>query len=179
MTAHNFIEGTRLDNRLPALLGERKISIRELSRQTGVTYSMLWDVYHGERQSIKYEVLDAICRVLDVQPGNIFIYVGEDMSNQAEENLQRAQQILVDAIPKVLHAYHEILLQFIEEYHEAREEGDKVKAEKVRRKLEREAKRLRRYEDPQNTAGSLRELLNERKAPAEWHELAKQVLPGY
>lgn len=74
----NFIEGTRIDNRLPALMGERKMSIRELSRQTGITYSMLWDVYHGERQSIKYEVLDAICRVLEVGPGDIFEYVPEN-----------------------------------------------------------------------------------------------------
>jgi putative transcriptional regulator len=73
-----MIEGTRLVNRLPALLGERKMSIRELSRQTGITYSMVWDVYHSERQSVKYEVLDAICRVLDVQPGDIFVYVPED-----------------------------------------------------------------------------------------------------
>lgn len=78
----NFIEGTRLDNRLPEILANRKTSIRELSRETGVTYTMIRDAVQGGRQSIKYEVLDAICQVLDVQPGDIFerVSVGEELS---------------------------------------------------------------------------------------------------
>ena len=74
---HNFIKGTRIDNRLPTLLGERKMSIRELARETDVTYTMIRDVYHGERQSIKFEVMEKICRVLGIQPGDIFVYVAE------------------------------------------------------------------------------------------------------
>ena len=37
----NFIDGTRIDNRLPVLMVERKISIRELAELTGVTYTMI------------------------------------------------------------------------------------------------------------------------------------------
>ena len=68
----NFVEGTRLDNRLPEILANRKMSIRELSRETDITYTMIRDAVQGGRQSIKYEVLDAICEVLDVQPGDIY-----------------------------------------------------------------------------------------------------------
>ena len=101
------------------------------------------------------------------------------MSKKVEESLRRAQQILSDSVPQVLQGYPEMLVQFIEDYYTALEEGDKAKSQKVRRKLEREAKRLRKYEDPQVTAEELGEMLNEREAPAEWHELARQVFPGY
>lgn len=73
----NFIDGTRIDNRLPELLANRKMSIRELSRETGITYTMIRDAYHGERQSIKFDLLEAICKVLDVQPGDIYEFVAE------------------------------------------------------------------------------------------------------
>ena len=73
----NFVKKTRIDNRLPAILGERKMSIRELSKATGVTYTMIRDVYHGERQSIKFDVVEKICKELGIQPGDIFVYVSE------------------------------------------------------------------------------------------------------
>ena len=65
-------------NRLPAVMAQKKISIRELSRQTGITYTTIRAVYHGERRSVQYDVLDAICRVLQIQPGDIFKYASED-----------------------------------------------------------------------------------------------------
>ena len=62
-------------NRLPQILAERGLSIRELARRTGVTYSTIWAVVHGERRSVQLEVLDAICLVLDAQPGDIYTIV--------------------------------------------------------------------------------------------------------
>ena len=74
----NFIDGTRIDNRLPVLMVERKISIRELSELTDVTYTMVRDIYHGSRQSAKWETIDRICKALGVGIGDIFIYVPEE-----------------------------------------------------------------------------------------------------
>ena len=62
-------------NMLPELMRIRGLSIRELSRRTGVTYTTIRAVYHGERRSIKLDVLDAICQSLGVQPGEIFKFV--------------------------------------------------------------------------------------------------------
>jgi putative transcriptional regulator len=62
-------------NMLPELMQIRGLSIRELSRRTGVTYTTIRAVYHGERRSIKLDVLDAICQSLGVQPGEIFKFV--------------------------------------------------------------------------------------------------------
>lgn len=59
-------------NLLPAIMRRRDMSIRELSRRTGITYTTIRAVYHSERQSVKLDVLDAICRSLGVQPGEIY-----------------------------------------------------------------------------------------------------------
>jgi putative transcriptional regulator len=65
-------------NRLPQILAERGLSIRELARRSSVTYSTIWAVVHGERRSVQLEVLDAICLVLNAQPGDIYTVVSGD-----------------------------------------------------------------------------------------------------
>ena len=65
-------------NRLPQILAEQGLSIRELARRTGVTYSTIWAVVHGERRSVQLEVLEAICLVLATQPGEIYFVVSDD-----------------------------------------------------------------------------------------------------
>ncbi len=59
-------------NRLPQLLAQKGISIRELARKSGVTYSTIWAMVHGRRRSVQLEVLDAVCEVLEAQPGDIY-----------------------------------------------------------------------------------------------------------
>lgn len=61
-----------LENQLPAIMAQKRVSIRELSRQTGITYTTVRAIYHGERRSIQLKVLEAICRALQVQPGDIY-----------------------------------------------------------------------------------------------------------
>jgi putative transcriptional regulator len=72
---HYRMESIVIVNMLPDLLKQNDISIRELSRLTGVTYTTIRAAYHGERSSIKLDVLDAICRTLDLQPGDIYRFV--------------------------------------------------------------------------------------------------------
>jgi putative transcriptional regulator len=72
-----IIEGTKIKNHLPALLGDRKMSIRELAEATGITYTMIRDLYHGSRQSVKFETIDKVCEVLGVDIGDLFQYVGK------------------------------------------------------------------------------------------------------
>ena len=63
-------------NTLPEKMQQQGISIRELARRTGVTYTTIRAVYHGERRSIKLDVLDAICQTMHLQPGEIYRFVG-------------------------------------------------------------------------------------------------------
>ena len=66
-------------NRLPQILAERGLSIRELARQTGITYSTIWAVVQGERRSVQLEVLEAICLALATQPGDIYFIVSDEL----------------------------------------------------------------------------------------------------
>jgi DNA-binding Xre family transcriptional regulator len=61
-----------ITNRLPDLVAAKGISIRQLARDTGVTYSTIWAMVHGRRRSVQLEVLDAVCEALNVQPGDIY-----------------------------------------------------------------------------------------------------------
>jgi len=72
-----------IENRLPGIMGQKKISIRELSRQTGITYTILRDVYHSQRRSVQLDVLDKICQALQIQPGDIYVYLPEEQLEQA------------------------------------------------------------------------------------------------
>lgn len=66
-----------LVNRLPTIMEQQQVSIRELSRRTGITYTTIRAIYHSERRSVQLKVLEAICRALNVQPGDIFKVMAE------------------------------------------------------------------------------------------------------
>lgn len=78
----NFIHGTCIDNKLPTLMGQHKMSIRELSEATGITYTMIRDLYHGNRQSVKWETIEKVCEVLGVGIGELFEYVPPEDTGQ-------------------------------------------------------------------------------------------------
>jgi putative transcriptional regulator len=78
-------------NDLPRLMRARGLSIRELCRRTGITYTTVRAVYHGERRSVQYEVLDAICEALQVQPGELLHYAPDGTPDQ--EMLSPAQTV--------------------------------------------------------------------------------------
>ena len=53
------------------MLAKRKMSLTELSIRVGVTMSNLSILKTGKAKAIRLETMDAICRVLDCQPGDI------------------------------------------------------------------------------------------------------------
>jgi putative transcriptional regulator len=62
---------TMIENRLSRILGERRMSIAELERQTGVPYTSLFELYHGRAKRVDLKTLDKICSVLGVGVGDI------------------------------------------------------------------------------------------------------------
>lgn len=74
-------------NRLPDLMAQKGISIRKLSTMTGVTYTTIRAVYHSERRSVQLAVIEAICQALEIQPGDIYLYVpgGSDYQVPTQE----------------------------------------------------------------------------------------------
>lgn len=55
----------------------RKISLNELSEKVGLTLSNLSILKTGKAKAIRFSTLEAICNVLECQPGDILEYVEE------------------------------------------------------------------------------------------------------
>lgn len=60
---------------LDVVMAQRKISLNELSEKVGLTLSNLSILKTGKAKAIRFSTLEAICRVLECQPGDILEYV--------------------------------------------------------------------------------------------------------
>lgn len=62
---------------LDVMLAKRKMSLTELSEEVGITMSNLSILKTGKAKAIRFSTLEAICEVLDCQPGDILEYSQE------------------------------------------------------------------------------------------------------
>ena len=64
---------------LDVMLAKRKMSLTELSEAVGLTLANLSVLKTGKARAVRFSTLDAICKALDCQPGDILEYrEGED-----------------------------------------------------------------------------------------------------
>ena len=63
---------------LDVMLARRKMSMTELSNRVGVTMANLSILKNGKVKAVRFSTLEAICRALDCQPGDLLIYEKED-----------------------------------------------------------------------------------------------------
>lgn len=56
-------------------LAKKKMSLTELSQQVGVSMTNLSLLKTGKIKAIRFSTLEAICRVLDCQPGDLLEFV--------------------------------------------------------------------------------------------------------
>lgn len=61
--------------RLDRVMADRKISLNELAKQVGISNVNLSNLKTGKVKAIRFSTLNAICDVLDCQPGDILEYV--------------------------------------------------------------------------------------------------------
>ena len=59
---------------IDVMLAKRKMSVTELSEKVGITLANISVLKNGRAKGIKFSTLDAICRALDCQPGDILEY---------------------------------------------------------------------------------------------------------
>ncbi len=59
-------------NRIAQIAHARGKNVRELSNEMGVQYNTVLNLFRGQGTRIDLETLDALCRVLQVQPGDLF-----------------------------------------------------------------------------------------------------------
>ncbi len=60
--------------RLDRVMADRKISLNELSERVGIANVNLSKIKTGKVSAIRFSTLEAICRELDCQPGDILEY---------------------------------------------------------------------------------------------------------
>ena len=63
---------------LDLMLTKRKMSLTELSQAVNVSLPNLSILKTGKAKAIRFSTLEAICRALDCQPGDILRYEGGD-----------------------------------------------------------------------------------------------------
>lgn len=64
--------------RLDRMLAERKISSKELAGRVGISQVNMSRIKTGKVSAIRFSTLDAICRALDCQPGDVLGYMPDD-----------------------------------------------------------------------------------------------------
>lgn len=63
--------------KLDRMLLERRMSLTELSERVGVTIANLSILKTGKAKAVRFTTLDAICRTLECQPGDILEFIDD------------------------------------------------------------------------------------------------------
>lgn len=63
---------------LDVMMAKRKMSLTELSERVDITMANLSILKTGKAKAVRLETLEAICRALNCQPGDILEYVAEE-----------------------------------------------------------------------------------------------------
>ena len=63
---------------LDVMLAKRKISSGELAEKVGITQANLSILKTGKAKAVRFSTLEAICRHLDCQPGDILEYRADE-----------------------------------------------------------------------------------------------------
>jgi putative transcriptional regulator len=59
---------------IDVMLARRKMSVTELTSKVGITMANLSILKNGKAKAIRFSTLEAICKALDCQPGDILEY---------------------------------------------------------------------------------------------------------
>lgn len=63
---------------IDVMLAKRKMSVTELSEKVGITMANLSILKNEKAKAIRFSTLEAICKALDCQPGDILEYRNND-----------------------------------------------------------------------------------------------------
>ena len=77
--------------RLDRVMADRKISLKELAEQVGITNVNLSNLKTGKVKAIRFSTLEAICKELECQPGDILEYVEEEEESGTVDRQEQGQ----------------------------------------------------------------------------------------
>ncbi|MFF2878403.1 helix-turn-helix domain-containing protein [Gottfriedia sp. NPDC057991] len=63
---------------IDVMLAKRKMSVTELSEKVGITMPNLSILKNGKAKAIRFATLEAICKALECQPGDILEYQNDE-----------------------------------------------------------------------------------------------------
>ena len=70
---------------LDVMMARRKIGLTELSQEVDVTMANLSILKNNKAKAVRFSTLNAICKVLDCQPGDILEYVPDGDGTEGNE----------------------------------------------------------------------------------------------
>ncbi len=70
---------------IDVMLARRKMSVTELTEKVGITMANLSILKNGKAKAVRFSTLEAICRALDCQPGDILEYKENESGNKEGE----------------------------------------------------------------------------------------------
>jgi putative transcriptional regulator len=68
---------------LDKIMLERKISLTELAERVDITMANLSILKNNKARAVRFSTLDALCRELDCQPGDILSYRADEAEEPA------------------------------------------------------------------------------------------------
>ena len=63
---------------LYVMMAQRKMSLGELAQKVDITMANLSILKNNKARAVRFSTLEAICKALDCQPGDILEYVAEE-----------------------------------------------------------------------------------------------------
>ena len=69
---------------LDVMMAKRKKGLTELSKEVDITMANLSVLKNNKAKAIRLQTLDAICRALECQPGDILAYEPDENSTENE-----------------------------------------------------------------------------------------------
>lgn len=63
---------------LDVMMAKRKMSLTTLSKELGMTMANISNFKNHKAKAFRFSTLDALCRILDCQPGDLLEYVPDE-----------------------------------------------------------------------------------------------------
>jgi putative transcriptional regulator len=64
-----------IKSRLAVIMAEKEIRGKELAGKVGITEANLSKLRTGKVKAIRFSTLEALCKALDCQPGDLLVYI--------------------------------------------------------------------------------------------------------
>ena len=76
--------------RIDVELAKRKMSVGEFAQRIGLTPANVAVLKNGRAKAVRCTTLEAMCRVLGCQPGDLLEFVDDDLDEDLDDDLEEA-----------------------------------------------------------------------------------------